>query len=164
MTKTFPANLKNENKKLIDLDNYFPFLITTISGFIAQGTHYEEYNGYKIGIREWRVISLIAHKGTLSAKQISTTSGMDKATVSRAINRLVADGLIQRQQYDHDRRRQTLKLTDEGMKLYSIIAEQKLNREKRMRKILTQQEYEQLLKLLKKVRRGVIEELGIDAE
>lgn len=61
-------------------------------------------------------------------------------------------------------RMQTLKLTNDGMKLYGVIAEQKINREKRMRKILTKKEYKNFLKLLKKVRTCVIEELGIDAE
>ena len=156
--------MKKNDKQIIDLGNHFPFLITTISGFIAQGTHYEEYNGYKIGIREWGVISLIVYKGTICAKQVSTISGMDRATVSRAVNRLVADGLMQRQQNGHDRRMQTLKLTNEGMKLYGVIAEQKIKREKRMRKVLTEKEYKQFLSLLKKVRTCVIEELGIDAE
>ena len=156
--------MKKNDKQIIDLGNHVPFLITTISGFIAQGTHYEEYNGYKIGIREWRVLSLIVYKGAICAKQVSTINGMDRATVSRAVNRLVVDGLIQRQQNGHDRRIQTLKLTSEGIKLYGIIAEQKIKREKRMRKILTQQEYKQFLSLLKKVRACMIEELGIDAE
>ena len=84
--------------------------------------------------------------------------------MSRAINRLVLDGLIHRQQHNSDRRKQTLELTDEGMRLHGIVAEKKLTRAKSMRKILTQKEHEQLLKLLKKLRMGVIEELGIDTE
>lgn len=146
----------------LDLDNYFPFLLKTISEYISQGTHNQQYNGHSIGIREWRVLSLLAVYDTVSAKQVVLLSGMDKATVSRAVSRLKEYGLIRSKPDPENWRYQILLLTDEGVDLYNRIAPEKMARAERMRRGLSDEEHEQLIYLLKKLKHSVIEALDLE--
>lgn len=146
----------------LDLENYFPYLLKTISEYISQGTHNQEYNGSTIGIREWRVLSLLALHGAISAKYVVFHSGMDKATVSRAVNRLKEYGLISSSPDPENWRFQILALTDKGMATYERIVPEKIARAKEMSKGLTDEEHEQLIHLLQKLKQSVLTALNIE--
>lgn len=156
------AGVRKLPENNLDLDNYFPFLLKTISEYISQGTHNQQYDGHSIGIREWRVLSLLAVYGSVSAKHVVFFSGMDKATVSRAVTRLKKYGLIKSKPDPENWRFQILVLTDEGLALYNRIAPEKMARAKEMRKGLTDEEHEQLIHLLQKLKQSVIEALDIE--
>ena len=71
----------------LDLDNYFHYLLKTISEYISLGTSRTDYDGASIGISEWRLLSLLALPDDITAKDITALIAMDKATVSRALSR-----------------------------------------------------------------------------
>lgn len=158
---TFYRDISVKKKKL-DLDNHFPYLLKTISEYISLGTSRSDYDGVSIGIREWRVLSLLALSDDITAKDITALSGMDKATVSRAISRLRSDGLIETETDPNSWRSQKLSLTPKGIKVYDQMVPAKLERAERMHQELTDAEYKQLIKLLKKLRTSVVNTLEID--
>ena len=67
----------------------------------------------------------IGRAGFLSVNQLADRLDLDKSTVSRSSDRLVVDGLLQREEYPTDRRYVVLKLSDKGKQSY-------LNLEQRM--------------------------------
>ena len=148
--------------KSLDLENYFPYLLKTISEYISQGTQNKEYNGYTVGMREWRVLSLLAQYDRVSAKDVTLYSGMDKGTVSRAINRLKESDLIDIRPDPENWRFQKLSLTKQGEATYRAIAAEKVVRARKMGKGLTEQEHKQLIALLKKLRLSVLDALDLE--
>jgi DNA-binding MarR family transcriptional regulator len=151
-----------KTKETVDLEGYWPYLLKTISEYIAQGTHSKEYQGHTVGLREWRVLSLIAQYGSVSAKQVAFYAGMDKGTVSRAVNRLKESGLIFSKPNPESWRLQSLLLTNEGEATYHRIAIEKNARAKEMSKGLTDEEHKQLIYLLQKLKQSVLDALDIE--
>lgn len=74
-------------------------------------------------IAETRVINVLASKGPMSTYQIADQTGMDRAKVSRATQRLTASGRLTRAVNEQDKRLILLTLTDGGWTLYQGILE-----------------------------------------
>ncbi len=149
-----------KTKNQIDLENYFPFLLRTISAHISRGTATTTIDGHKIGMREWRVIALLADEGISTSKQICFESGMDKASVSRALAYLKEQKLVSSNGAGEDWRSKPIKLTRNGEKIYQIMAAQKIERAESLWSDLTDNERKTLLKLLQKLRRNVHKSLA----
>lgn len=71
-----------------------------------------------LSLAEWRVLAYVGTKARASAADICTAFDIDRAEVSRAVARLVAAGLLLREQDDDNRKRLLLELTDAGLALY----------------------------------------------
>ena len=101
---------------------------------------------------EYVVLYSLALANGGSARDVSSTSGFPKNTLSRAINRLERLGLIKaRSKARGGRRRQALHLSDEGWALMDETRPAFEAQEKRMLKVLTQGERLMLFEILSKV-------------
>lgn len=76
---------------------------------------------YGISRREWRVVALLAARGTLSPSELAEHADLDRARTSRALTALVAKRLVQRVVLACDRRRARVGLTAEGRRLYDEL-------------------------------------------
>ena len=65
----------------------------------------------------------IGRKGSLSLNSLAELLGLDKSTVSKTVDKLVAGGLLVREADQQDRRYVVLKLTEQGMVFYNGIEE-----------------------------------------
>jgi DNA-binding MarR family transcriptional regulator len=77
---------------------------------------------FGLTIPEWRLIAVLAEKGSGTQFDLGAATRMDKVTVSRAAIALVARGLMGRSPNPHDRRSHLVALTAEGKALYDQAA------------------------------------------
>ncbi len=77
---------------------------------------------FGLTIPEWRLIAVLAEKGSATQFDLGAATRMDKVTVSRAAIALVARGLMRRSPTPHDKRSHLVALTAEGQALYDQVA------------------------------------------
>lgn len=109
---------------------------------------------HDLSINEWRVLIVLANRGSLAAHEIAALTGMDKMSVSRAVRRLAANGRLERTTDAQDRRRTLLSLTDEGRRVYMAIAPNAKRRVTALFAGLSTDESETLIRLLAKLERS----------
>jgi DNA-binding MarR family transcriptional regulator len=71
-----------------------------------------------LNLSEWRVLSLVYSFGTLSSKDITRLTTINKVTLSRTVAKLTAEGLLERTVSDADSRVQNLTLTRTGLRRF----------------------------------------------
>jgi DNA-binding MarR family transcriptional regulator len=71
-----------------------------------------------ITLAQWRALAVIRRMETCAMTVVSRLSGIDRTTLTRAVDQLVADGLVERQSAPRDRRQVILALTRKGLKTY----------------------------------------------
>jgi DNA-binding MarR family transcriptional regulator len=74
----------------------------------------------KIGLNgnRWRVLYAVWGLGGCTMSEVSRITGVDRTTLTRAVDRLVEEALILRSGSPHDRRQVILTLTPLGMEAY----------------------------------------------
>jgi len=103
---------------------------------------------FDLSINDWRVLRTVAFAPGLSQQGVSDRSGLDKMTVSRAVDRLQSAGRIARSPHPDDRRKTVLMLTDEGWAVYDGIVPTALEREAAFVAALTPEEQAALSSLV----------------
>ena len=100
---------------------------------------------------EWIVLFCLNQQSGLNAQQISTVTGRAKTSISAAIAKLQRRKLIFRRTDIEDGRRQVLRLTDSGRKIYGAIIDSFVARERDMLACLTRRERNSFAELLEKL-------------
>lgn len=93
----------------------------------------------------------IEHKGKESLTELSKTLGLDKSTISRTVDGLVTNGLVDRSIPAENRRMATLQLTDAGKNICETINETNDKYFEDTLSVLTDAERDELTRLLEKV-------------
>lgn len=106
---------------------------------------------FHLNLTEWRIMLTLADRPGASAQELSDYTGLDKMTLSRAVRALEAQGRLEREDSEADRRRRHLWLTEEGWVVYDEIASAALAREAQIYEGLTAPELKTLHRLLKKL-------------
>lgn len=143
----------------LELDKYYPYLLSSSASLISQGSRTVEVDGMLFGMREWRILSCIADQREIFAKQISLDSGMDQGAISRAIKLLVKHGLVAQFHSGENKRQKTLCLTTRGVEVYETIARSKAERAEQMWSDLSDEERKELLRLLTKLKANILRTL-----
>lgn len=145
-----------KKKPLIKLDSYFPFLLRSISGRINSKTKTISIDKHRIGMREWRILAIMAENGVITNKDISYATGMDKASISRSFKYLEQQELIKKNiALEKNWRVKPYELTSEGYDIYQKIATNKLSRVDDLWKNLSKEERDELIRLLGKLKQNV---------
>ena len=105
---------KAELPNSFDLEDHLPYRISMLTNLIRQVTTDRYVRETRISGREWRVLCMIGLHPKMSAVDVVRLTGMDKATVTRAVDRLSKQGLVTRALDPNDGRRKVLELTAEG--------------------------------------------------
>jgi len=139
----------------IDLQNFLPFR------FLRMGLRMSDAgnrlsvlikeSGVPIGEREWRAIALLGCYGGLTNSQMAKISGMDAATISRAIKTLKQIGFVDTLQSKRDRRRLLIYLTKAGAKYHDQITPKRIETGELLAAGLTLQELRSLGRILDKL-------------
>jgi len=127
---TQPDRAAKPDRVLLDLDQS---LINRMFRAVNRAAEpFVETVGAKHGlsINDWRVLRTIAFAPGLSQQGVSARSGLDKMTISRAVNRLVGWGQVSRTSDPQDGRRFALDLTTKGWATYDAIVPQAQERER----------------------------------
>ncbi|MFT8316573.1 MAG: MarR family transcriptional regulator [Clostridium sp.] len=76
-----------------------------------------------VTISQCHAIVEIGRAQEISLNELAEILTLDKSTMSRTINNLVENNLVVRKLHPEDRRYVTIKLTDEGIKIFKNIEE-----------------------------------------
>src|ERR1700739_3950093 len=75
-----------------------------------------------LSVAVWRPLKLLKAAGHCTMTRLSRLSGIDRTTLPRAVDRLVADALVRREPSPSDRRLVVLALSPKGEEAYRIGA------------------------------------------
>ncbi|MBB6252631.1 MarR family winged helix-turn-helix transcriptional regulator [Nitrospirillum iridis] len=147
----------------LQLNRFLPYRLNILSKKVslALATRYQERFG--LSIPEWRVFATLGQEQPLSSNDIVERTAMDKAKVSRAVNRLVECGLLDRQPHPRDQRLLRLSFSARGRDLYTQVAPEALAWEKQLLSVLTEAERAQLWALMERLEQRVAEEIPASA-
>ena len=148
---TAPATPAAKAHAHLELDRFLPYRLSVLSNRVSQTIAGAYARRFGIGVTEWRVIAVLGRYPALSANQVAARTAMDKVAVSRAVARLLARQLLQRDMHDDDRRRSVLELSDAGYRIYDEVAPLALAYEQRLLAPLDEAERAQLDRLLQKL-------------
>ncbi|MEO0412436.1 MAG: MarR family winged helix-turn-helix transcriptional regulator [Pseudomonadota bacterium] len=135
-----------------NLSEHLPFLICQLSDQILLKAQKHYRRKFGLGIREWRVLTLLGLFGRCSAADMVGHASVDKTTISRALTALESKGYVQRIQDPHDARRVEVQLTKSGCALHDKMVPQSRQRAKNLEKAITVQERKQLVGILRKLK------------
>ncbi|MCW6529220.1 MULTISPECIES: MarR family winged helix-turn-helix transcriptional regulator [Sphingomonas] len=79
---------------------------------------------YRISINEFRLLMMIGRYGSAAGHELAAMTGVNIMSVSRAVSALERHGRITVTRDPANRRRKTLRLTEEGERLYAIMRPQ----------------------------------------
>ncbi|WP_417456866.1 MarR family winged helix-turn-helix transcriptional regulator [Kordiimonas sp.] len=140
-----------KNEDTLHLGDFLPYRLSVLSNRISRAIAdgYEER--FQLGLPEWRVMAVLGGEPDLSAAQVAERTAMDKVAVSRAVNKLLENGRLERHFSPEDKRRSVLALSEDGLKIYREIIPIALGYESRIMEKLTPVERQALTSLLDKL-------------
>jgi DNA-binding MarR family transcriptional regulator len=134
---------------LLDLETFLPYRLSVLSNRISNAIARVYAKRFGLSIPEWRLIAVLGRFGPLSANGVAFRTYMDKVRVSRAVQRLLDRGLIERATDTADRRRSILRLSPEGAAIRAEVAPLALDIEKRLLAVLSDEDRHDLDRILK---------------
>ena len=100
-----------------DLDNFLPYQLAVVAGRASKA--FAEIYSAEAGLTvpEWRIMAHLLKAEAVSVREIHLRTDLDKPKVSRASDRLEAEGLLVKKVNPRDRRLVELSLTPAGRAL-----------------------------------------------
>lgn len=106
---------------IFSLENFFPYRLSVLNEQVSRSLAALYAERFDLTPPEWRAMAVLAGFQPLSANGICNRTNMDKVRVTRAVARMIAAGLVSRQEDETDRRYVSLTLTDKGRAVYDQI-------------------------------------------
>lgn len=145
---------------MLKLENFLPYRLSVLSNTISQSIARIYASRFQLGVTEWRVMAVLGRYDGIAAREVAERTAMDKVAVSRAVAKLVANGRVKRGIDDHDKRRSVLELTEAGWRIYDEVAPLALEHERHLLSHLDGEEQRWLGRILDKLWRAELDELG----
>lgn len=145
---------------VLELERFLPYRLSVLSNTVSQAIADIYERRFDLSITEWRVMAVLGRYGGISAREVAARTAMDKVAVSRAVAGLIEAGRVRRFTADHDKRQSVLSLSGKGWKVYGQIAPLALEHERRLLAHLDSDEQEWLGRILDKLWRAELEEIG----
>lgn len=132
------------------LPGYLGYLLRRAQARVFQ--HFGETTaGFGISPGEFGLLVLVHENPGITQVRLAGAVGLDKSTLSPALGRLAARGLIDRRPLPGDRRLQALKLTREGEETLEHLRAKVEEHEAAIAEPLTASERAELMRLLRKM-------------
>ena len=109
------------------------------------------YRKHGLTVGGWRTLSIIGRYEPIFPSDIAERTSVDADKVTRAVDRLVTNGLVARKVDAQDRRRIVLTLTARGRRVHSEIDQVRRVTEEKFLSVLTQEEAERFYAALDKL-------------
>jgi DNA-binding MarR family transcriptional regulator len=133
------------------LEAFLPYRLSVLSNTVSYGIERLYKEPFGLTVPEWRALALLGRFAPMTAGDIARRSAMDKVQVSRAVSKLVTNGLVTATQDTTDRRRTWLKLSAKGVHMHGEIAPLVLEREAALLEVLDAREQAMLTRLMEKL-------------
>ena len=99
------------------LDGFLPYRAARLATTLSRGLAAQYEARYRINVAEWRVLVHLTQESEISVRDIFTRVDMDRARVTRAVQRLESRELVSKLVNESDRRLVRLALTSAGREL-----------------------------------------------
>ena len=136
-----------------------PFDIETSAGFLLAKAHQRLYARFRdmlaphgITPQQFALLAFLWKQDYLSQTELTEKTEIDRTTLSGLIDRLEKQGLVARQPHPSDRRAFQVALTETGRQLEAVLTPLALNLRRQISAGLAPGEYEQLCRLLSRLR------------
>jgi len=116
-----PENPATESSAAFALEHFLPYRLSVLTNTMSRAFARRYGERFGLSIPEWRVMAVLGRFAPLSANEVAERTAMDKVRVSRAVARLMKNGLIDRATDSGDRRRSALKLSRAGRRMHEAI-------------------------------------------
>src|SRR6266849_10833341 len=128
------------------------FLVLWKAARAAQAYAEKSISGLEMCASDFAVLEAVLHKGPLPINEIGKKVMLTSGSITVAVDRLEAKGLVERRAHSTDRRARIVHLTKEGRKLITrAYADHAADMERLASASLTSAERKTLIRLLKKI-------------
>lgn len=131
---------------------HISFVVTIVANLMAFGGVKDNVQRFGLTIRQWRIISLIAHMGPMTLSDIAGTVHHEKSTLSRAAKDMEKRGLLCKLPNKRHKSSPLIWFTQEGRDLYDEIEPIFMEQADKFTSILDDDEKQHLCRLLDKLK------------
>lgn len=135
----------------LELYEHLPFQIGMLTNLIRQVTSDVYVRQSGLSAREWRVLGMLGCKGPMMPAQVAAETGMDRATITRAVGKLEKQGCVFTGGDEADRRRKVLYLTDKGVAICEEIRPTMEGRGLELQEVLSKTELKYYYQIMAKL-------------
>ena len=98
-----------------------------------------------------RILKILSAEGEMTQKELQQRLGIQSGSMSEIVLKLEGNGLVSRERDEADKRKIRLKITEEGKYFFEEKHKARIEREKKLFNVLTEEEQEVLKVLLTKL-------------
>ncbi len=131
---------------------HISFVVTIVANLMAFGGVKDNVQRFGLTVRQWRIVSMIAHLGPMTLSELSNTVHHEKSTLSRAAKDLEKRGLLCKLPNKRHKSSPLIWFTKEGQDLYNEIEPIFNEQADKFTTILDEDEKQQLCRLLDKLK------------
>ena len=117
----------------------------------VQAHAYQSIEALPVGFSDFAVLEAVLHKGPLPVNTIGRSVSLTSGSITTAVDRLEAQGLVVRRAHPTDRRARVVHLTREGARLIENAFDDHERDMERVAAALSRSERATLIRLLKKI-------------
>ena len=144
----------------LQLDGFLPYRAARLASLLSRGLAAEYESRYRISVPEWRVLVHLTQESEISVRDIKERVDMDRARVTRAVQRLDARGLVSKLVNERDRRLVRLALTPSGRELAAELSQLAMEFEQRATAALPPGMARELLAMFERIESAVTTGMG----
>ena len=144
----------------LQLDGFLPYRAARLASALSRGLAAEYESRYRISVPEWRVLVHLTQQTEISVRDIFTRVDMDRARVTRAVQRLASRGHVSKLVNQDDRRLIKLALTTSGMELAAELSQLAMEFEHRVTAALPPGMARELLAMFERIESAVTTGMG----
>lgn len=133
------------------LEEFLPYKLSYLTNLMSGDLAKLYTDKHGISHTEWRVMAVLGISSGVSAGHVAEKTAMDKVAVSRAINNMIKNGLIERRFSSKDKRRSELMLSQTGQDVYKKIVPHAQHYEDELLGALSAKERDALSEILAKL-------------
>lgn len=133
------------------LADFLPYLLSVTSNAVSTRIADEYRSRFGLRIAEWRVMAVLGDSGTMTQRDLTAQTLMDKVAVNRACKVLEERNLAARAPNESDGRSHHLELTAEGRDMHGRIMPLALHMEQQLFSSFSAEEQVQFQHLLRRV-------------
>jgi DNA-binding MarR family transcriptional regulator len=135
----------------LELEKFLPYRLSVLAQLVSESLHDLYAGPFELSVTQWRVMAALGRFAPHTASDVGQRIVMDKVAVSRAVASLMKRDLVERATDLDDRRRASLRLTENGRTVHAQIVPLALKYEADLYQALSAEERQALNSLCDKL-------------
>jgi DNA-binding MarR family transcriptional regulator len=140
------------------LAEYLPYLLNRLTREMLRGVD-QRFQDHGLTVSTWRVLAVLADRGTCSFGELVKLTSTEPATLSRFMTNLINDGFVHRQRSAVDGRTVEITLTDAGEAKFTETLAWGLDVENKLTRGISPSDVQRLKRMLKQMFANIQSEL-----